>query len=309
MDPPARDGRHLTALLTALASFGIGAICYLFGILAPVDRAIVDLQTRWLENPVDSDIVIVEIDARSLHELGAWPWRRSRHAELIEKLQRLGARRLFVDIDFSAPSTHPEDDQALAATLANNPGSVVLPAFWQPLSSGDSSLILSEPLPLLRDNPRVRIGSVNLVPGADGLVRQVPDLSALSSKPAPPVWATLDSASAAAAAASLLLDYRIAPDSFAHLSYVDILEGRQRPNLLGKTVLIGATAIELGDLVPVPVYRSLPGVVVQAIAYETAKRQRLAEVGSVGVLLTLLLWAFICAVWLRSVPWKLTPIA
>ena len=31
-------------------------------------------------------------------------------------------------------------------------------------------------------------------------------------------------------------------------------------------VFVGATAVELGDMVPVPLYRSLPGVVVQALA-------------------------------------------
>jgi CHASE2 domain-containing sensor protein len=39
--------------------------------------------------------------------------------------------------------------------------------------------------------------------------------------------------------------------------------------LAGKTVFVGATALELGDTVAVPVHRALSGVVMQATAYAT----------------------------------------
>ena len=53
-------------------------------------------------------------------------------------------------------------------------------------------------------------------------------------------------------------------------SYVDVLEGRvPREVFAGKTVFVGATAVELSDMLSVPVYRSLPGIVVQALAAET----------------------------------------
>ena len=40
----------------------------------------------------------------------------------------------------------------------------------------------------------------------------------------------------------------------------------------GKHVFVGATALELGDMLAVPLHRSLPGVVVQALAAETVHR-------------------------------------
>jgi diguanylate cyclase (GGDEF)-like protein/PAS domain S-box-containing protein len=105
------------------------------------------------------------------------------------------------------------------------------------------------------------------------------------------------------------LDYRIAPTSFNRFSYVDILQGHATPNLSGKTVLIGATAIELGDTVPVPVHRALPGIVVQAIAYETAMRAPIHQASFVTRIVALLIWAFACVNWLSRTAWRTIYIA
>ncbi len=64
------------------------------------------------------------------------------------------------------------------------------------------------------------------------------------------------------------IDFAISPDAFKHVSYLDVLDGATEA-LAGKTVFVGATALELGDTVPVPVHRALPGVVMQATAYAT----------------------------------------
>lgn len=296
-------GRRLS-LLTALVAFASGAVCWFSSLLAPLDRAFLDLQTRWWQHAIDSDAIIIEIDERSLHELGAWPWRRLRHAQLIEKLQRLGARRLFVDIDFSSPAAHPGDDEHFAATLRHVDGLLILPAFWQPLSFQSRALILSEPLPALLDNANIRSGSVNLIPGPDGLVREIPELASSESHPVPPVWKLLLPPESHGRAASLMLDYRIAPASFTHYSYVDILQGRVKPDLSGKTVLIGATAVELGDIVPVPVHGALSGVLVQALSYESGRRVQLVYAGPVTVLPMLCLWALVCALCLTRATWR-----
>lgn len=295
-------GRRFPPALTASGAFIVGVVCYLTGLLAPFDRAFMEKSTRLSATGISSDVVIIEIDARSLHELGSWPWPRSRHAALIDALQGLGARRMFIDVDFSAPSTSSEDD-LLARSLAHAQGLVVLPAFWQPLSVDSKPLLLTEPLPALRRN--AVLGAVNLVPDVDGLVREVPDLNAIGTTSAPPVWRRL---SGATARTSLTLDYRIDPASFQKYSYCDIVEGVIAPDLRGKTVLVGATAIELGDIVPVPVYRALPGVVVQAIAYESGRRPPLWHLKRGAVLATLALCAALCTPMMgkgswRSLPW------
>jgi diguanylate cyclase (GGDEF)-like protein/PAS domain S-box-containing protein len=287
--------------LTALGAFAVAVFCYVTGLLAPFDRAFVEGSTRLSSNIISSDVVIVEIDARSLHELGSWPWPRSRHAALIDTLQRLGARRMFFDVDFSASSTAAEDD-LLAQALARTQGLVVLPAFWQPLSIDSNPLLLSEPLPAFRRN--AAMASVNLVPDVDGLVREVPDMNAIGSTSLPPVWRQL---TGAAPRSVLTLDYRVAPTSFQKYSYCDLVQGTIAPDLHGKTILVGATAIELGDIVPVPVYRSLPGVVLQAIAYESGRRAPLRHLQAGAVLAALALCAVICVYTMGKGSWRRLP--
>ena len=126
-----------------IAGFAISAGTWFAGTFATLDNAYVDLQTRWLQEEIASEIVIVEIDARSLKELGVWPLPRSRHAELLDSLSKAGAARVFLDIDFSAPSTAVEDAR-LESAIASASSTVVLPAFWQPISQQAAGLMLSE---------------------------------------------------------------------------------------------------------------------------------------------------------------------
>ena len=62
------------------------------------------------------DIVLVLIDDQSLRQVGNWPWRRQQDAVLLDRLTAIGAKRIFMDINLSFPST-PQDDTALADAL------------------------------------------------------------------------------------------------------------------------------------------------------------------------------------------------
>jgi diguanylate cyclase (GGDEF)-like protein/PAS domain S-box-containing protein len=298
---PAKTPGFLPLALTALGAFVVAGFCYLTGLLAPFDRAFVEDSTRLLSKISSSDVVIVEIDARSLHELGPWPWPRSRHAALIDTLQRLGTRRMFFDVDFSSPSTSSED-ASLAQALARAQGLVVLPAFWQPLTVDSMPLLLSEPQPAFL--PYASLASVNLVPDLDGLVREVPNLDAIGTTSAPPVWRVL---TGAAPRSVLTLDYRVAPASFQKYSFSDLVQGTITPDLHGKTILIGATAIELGDIVAVPVYRSIPGIVLQAIAYESARRAPLRHLPEDALFAALALCTVLCVYTMGKGSWRRLP--
>jgi CHASE2 domain-containing sensor protein len=94
------------------------------------------------------------------------------------------------------------------------------------------------------------------------------------------------------------------PGSFRQVSYVDVLAGRvRREELAGKYVLVGATAIGLGDAYPTPVSgfgRTMPGVefhanvlesLIEGRAIVTIERSRIALVAAVlatGLMLVLL---------------------
>ena len=62
-------------------------------------------------------VVIVDIDEASLRKLGQWPWPRTRVAELITNLTKLGAAAIGFDIIFSEPDRL---SPALAADLYSN---------------------------------------------------------------------------------------------------------------------------------------------------------------------------------------------
>ena len=90
-----------------------------------------DLSMQAARNPLPSrDIAIIAIDDASIDALGYWPWRRSVHAALLERLR--GARAVGLDLIFSDPHpTHPQDDLALAQAIARH-GRVVLPEVLSP---------------------------------------------------------------------------------------------------------------------------------------------------------------------------------
>jgi diguanylate cyclase (GGDEF)-like protein/PAS domain S-box-containing protein len=289
-------------LLIAAASLTIALALRAGGALVRLDWAIGDVYARWLRHEVTSDIVIIGIDERSLAELHKWPWRRGIHARLLDRLLPLHPRHVFLDIDFSAESD-TQEDALLAQALARwAPATVILPAFQQVGSSDEDELQLTQPLPAFRQH--VTLGSVNVTPSRDSLIRDI------DSVWAPPGMAALPAAFSLFSArqlpyGKLTIDYSISPASFQFLSYSDVLQGRiDRSALAGKTLIVGATAIELGDMQPVPVFRSLPGIVVQSLAAQTARSGMLRTPGPLLGMCLLGLWAILVGAGLRGDSWR-----
>ena len=65
-----------------------------------LDAALYDARVRWFaQAPIDESIVIVDVDERSLAELGRWPWSRARLADLVERIfSDYGALLLGLDV-------------------------------------------------------------------------------------------------------------------------------------------------------------------------------------------------------------------
>src|SRR5260370_28355450 len=62
-------------------------------------------------------VTIIDIDDKSLEKLGQWPWPRTRIADLVPELTRLGAVVIAFDVVFSEPDRLNPD--AVAAALRN----------------------------------------------------------------------------------------------------------------------------------------------------------------------------------------------
>jgi CHASE2 domain-containing sensor protein len=114
------------------------AIAYYLGITVPLEHGLLELQYRLLAHDASQSLTVVEIDSRSLKELDTWPWPRTYHAELVDRLVAAGARAIAYDIDFSAHST-PDQDAALAAAIARADNRVILPVFKQRASATNTS--------------------------------------------------------------------------------------------------------------------------------------------------------------------------
>jgi adenylate cyclase len=174
-------------------------------LLRPAEDATYDALVRATPARRPSDrIVIVDVDERSLAQLGQWPWRRDVVGALVEKLRALGADVIALDIIFAEPDRYEGDDvrpdAALAATVER--GRVVLgyaltfdgeaelkPCVRHPLAlaivSRDLARRDDDVLPLFRASGAVcnlpvltqaapASGFLNAAPDPDGLLRRVP---------------------------------------------------------------------------------------------------------------------------------------
>ena len=287
-----RHGWWLIALAAFLLVAGLAATHQ----LRPLENALSDARARLLSHEVRSDVVIVGIDAASIQALEQWPWPRRHHAKLLEQLTGAAPRRVFLDIDFSSQS-NALDDAVLESALArrrNYP--VVLPSFFQRADGADSRQIISRPLP--RFARSVDLAGVNCLPGADGLVREWRNAWTIEGERVPSV---IDPRRLLPEEQAVPIDFSISPSSFTYVSYIDLLEGRVPSEALAdKIVFIGGTAVELGDMVAVPVYGSLPGIVVQALATETVNAGAPHAPPAWTSLLLLALWTLLAALLYHS---------
>ena len=169
-------------------------------------------------------------------------------------------------MDFSATSA-PQEDAALAAALARAGRSVILPTMRQPAGSGSSDEIESVPIKAFADN--AFLAAVNVRPDRDGYIRTMP-LGIETQGIARPSLASMIAEKTAEIGRDFEVDYSIDPASIPRHSMVDLVQGKVPPSALaGKRVVVGATAIEMGDRYAVPRHGVIPGVVIQALGAET----------------------------------------
>ena len=212
------------------------------------------------------DVVVVEIDAKSLMQINHWPWPRSIHGRLVDRLRAAPARAIAFDVDLSSPSV-PWEDKSFEQALARAGGSVILPTFRQYQTSDRTQVFENLPIPALRDHSF--LASVNIVPDEDGLVRRY-ETGVVTAHEVHPSIPALLAETSNLGIKDYAIDQSIDPRSIPQYSIADVVNGRvPKDAFKGKRVLIGATAIEMGDRYALPNFGVLPGVIVQALATET----------------------------------------
>jgi EAL domain-containing protein (putative c-di-GMP-specific phosphodiesterase class I)/CHASE2 domain-containing sensor protein len=263
------------------------------GTLEPLENQLSEVRAQLLDRAPTGQVAIVEIDAKSLAALNSWPWSRRYHAELIRRLGAAHVSMLAFDVDFSARS-NPADDRALADAL-DSVHPVILPVFQQRASDDPDSrsMIKSRPAAPFRE---AWVGGVNILPDRDGVVRDFPAATMINGQ-IEPAMAVLLSDNGALGDRAFVPDWSIDVQRIPRFSFVDVLRGRVPDSALaGKRVIVGATAIEIGDRYAIPRFGTVPGVIIQALAAESLIQHRaLTRSGLVPTLVGLLLVALFLA--------------
>ena len=271
-----------------MIAFLVAMGAYMAGALETLELGLLETRFSVLDRPATGDLVAVQIDARSIQELGEWPLSRSKYALVVQTLVDAGVHEIAIDVDMSARSD-PDATALLAAALEAAGGHVLLPAFIQKAGAGPDGAALMDTRPEDSLLPHAWLASVNVVPDADGRLRRLifgmdtPDgdfrysMFALLAERARP------------SAAPFYVDFGIDVRSIPRVSFADVLYGRFDPaTLRGKKVIIGGTAVELGDHFSVPRYGVMSGPMVQAMGFETLRQGReIHRTGPMAVILML----------------------
>lgn len=249
---------------------GAGALSY-FDTLERIDAVLYDRLTVVRHDAPDDRIAIVAIDESSLQMLGRWPWSRSVHAELIQRLYRAGSRVIALDLLFAEPQENDRyADELLASAMAQH-GAVILPV--APGENGFEQIFLVEPLNIFRQH--AILGHADIELDSDGIARRIYLKAGIDQ----PVWPALGFAIAnyaktgsvtddsqsfsnhGSAAAGIwvrtqevLIPYVGPSGSFRQFSYAQVLsDDRLLAGLRDKIVLVGMTAAGMGTRFATPV--------------------------------------------------------
>lgn len=258
----------LKRALSAVLVLAVLLVSAFAGFDRPLRNALTDIRFGADSRDATGKIVFVAIDSRSIDAIGVWPWPRQLHAQLLDRLKQAGAGTTAFDVDFSSPS-NPEGDNAFAAALGRFGGSVILAGFEQRAGEAASTAShLNWPLKSFAEHAWV--GAVNVRPAKDGSIRQYPYGQMLDGKFVPSLGGLLAGAYEPNKR-PLAIDYGIRVSTVPTVSYVDVLDGK--PDALrkvkGRSIIVGARAIELGDRFNVPHGKVIPGALLQALAAES----------------------------------------
>ncbi|RZI79970.1 MAG: CHASE2 domain-containing protein [Rubrivivax sp.] len=250
--------------LLALLAFIMGAGAWTWRL----DQAVYDLGLSLWPRPAPSDIVMVTIDEDSLRQLGHWPWPRAIHGAAIERISSAAPKAILLDLLLSEPARDPTQDQALAKALKAS-GKVVLPLTFE--STPDHAVRTLRPTEALASLAHLAHADAEL--DADGVMRWAylhagiapewhPHLALALLEVAGesmhprirPQSAPVDKARLAASGHAWRRDERVLiryggpAGSVPKVSFAAVLRGDVPPETFqGKFVLIGATALGLGD--------------------------------------------------------------
>ena len=282
-----------------LARLGIGLVACLLtvsvewlrpGFVVSFDEAFRDIALQlWAKPQPEERLVVVDINEATLSDVGPWPWPRKKVADLVEiLLSTYQARAVGLDIVFTEPGDS-QGDTRLASLAAHAPLALAQifdytqrssPIMQGHLTGGvPSSQAVSGAIHAygyIANHAGLSgarcLGDIGYQPDVDGVLRRLPartryldqdylDLASallLCANPAMPL-AHGDSLG------MWRIPYSHEQSAYTVISAIDILRETVPSNLIqGRYVLVGSSALGLGDRVSTPLAPVSAGVMVHA---------------------------------------------
>lgn len=272
------------------------------------------MQQRPIAYPPDPEIVVLDIDETSLaamsSQYGRWPWPRQVLSQVGEKLEAAGARAvvfdiLFADEDIVNRASEADFDRYVAASRVSFFTALRL----NPLDDKDSKLTLSllkfptrDPTAPARkvDGQRTvamimpyfnsiyegaRVGTVDLIPDADNVVRWHRSYEAIAGYRIPSLpyrmaqvlgWRLPEHA-------HNLINWPKGVTPYRSIGFAQVLDAAKNEDagffqqFAGKIVLVGSTAPILNDLKATPISAQYPGIYLLAASLDNTKNHRFLQ--------------------------------
>ena len=285
--------KKLRRLFFRHAALGLAFVAALVmavsGVTSAIEQTGVTIRSNLFGKSASSDFVVVEMDSKSLREIGRWPWSRTIHAELVEKLSKANAAQIAFDVDFSSKS-NPDADTKFANAIAASNSNIILATFKQKAATGTDKFIENFPREEFAKN--AMLASVNVIPNELGQISNYGYAEETGGQIRPSLASLLTGASGRLGE-KFEIDQAINPKTIPRISVVDVINDRvSASQIAGKNMIIGATAIELGDRYATPAHNVIPGVVIHSLAAETIKSGK--NVGTVnGIIPFTILFLFL----------------
>jgi CHASE2 domain-containing sensor protein/signal transduction histidine kinase len=268
---------------------------------AGIDQLVYDRFLNLREQPLLSDIVVVEIDNASVDQLGRWPWPRSVHARLLERIAAAKPAAVIYDVLFTEPNA---DDAQLAHAIALSP--TYLPVLLTPPDASGARNVDEPVAPLAQ--AAAGLGHINFEVDSDGIARSVARFQGDDGSRWPQLMVLVADAVEHGrlhlrgglpprrsnepargrddgGEGRFLIPFGPNATKYAKLSFADVLAGKvPADQLRGRIVVIGVTASGLFDRFATPVSGELgplPGVYIHANVLDTLLTGR--EIQPVGL--------------------------
>ena len=203
--------KALTLMFFAVSMLLVGSYLFLPTYFQTLDNRVRDFYFNFRgPEKASEDVVIVDLDEKSIKELGQWPWERNKFAQILTNLANYGVGIIGLDIVFAeedgkSPSKFAKDwgikkdlpnyDAILSDTIANTPtilGYVFdfarkntkeapqVPAIFIEKNQQDREFlpIAKGVIPNLAvlQNSSYSSGYMNNIPDATGIIRSIPTL-------------------------------------------------------------------------------------------------------------------------------------